>query len=271
MRKTIFLGLSGLALTLGAGAQCPTPLTFQVPSSFSICNGAQTQPLLFGSNDASATFAWSNSNPSIGLAPSGSDDIAPFAAVNSGSTEVTATITVTATAGPCVSAPQSFTISVRPSPATPSLSVQGNLLQSSGGGTSYAWYYNGAPVDGVTGPSFGATLSGNYAVQVVGGNGCASAVSPALNLLITGVSALRAGSGLQLAANPVRGQALLLQTGPARNYTVWVLTSGGALLQSQRLRGGGAIDLSRYPAGVYLLLVRDERSGALWQERVVKA
>lgn len=268
MRKTILLGLSGLALTLGAAAQC-TPPSLQVPASFSICNGRTTATLAFGSNDANATFSWTNSNPAIGLAASGSDDIAPFTAVNTGGADATATVLVVASANGCSSAAQSFTITVKPSPATPSISQQGNLLQSSGA-TTYVWYYNGSPVDGANGASFAALQSGSYAVQTLGSNGCPSAVSPALNLVITGLPSLPSGSGLRLAGNRVRGQAQLLQTGPARSYTVYLLSAGGALLQALRIQGSTTLELGRYPAGLYLLLVRDERSGQLWQERLVR-
>ena len=64
----------------------------------------------------------SNNTPSIGLAASGSGNIASFNAVNTGTTPVVATITVTPSytnAGiTYTGTPQSFTITVNPLPVT---------------------------------------------------------------------------------------------------------------------------------------------------------
>jgi gliding motility-associated-like protein len=63
-------------------------------TSQTVKNGSSTAAINF---NGSCTYNWVNDNPSIGLAASGTGNIASFTAVNTGSTDVIATITVTAT------------------------------------------------------------------------------------------------------------------------------------------------------------------------------
>lgn len=65
------------------------------------------------------TFTWTNDTPSIGLAASGTGDIASFTATNTGSSPIVATITVTPTVNGCSGTPIQYTITVNPTPNTP--------------------------------------------------------------------------------------------------------------------------------------------------------
>jgi len=101
----------------------PSPVVNPV-SSQNVCTGSNTTAINFTGNVAGATYNWTNSNPSIGLAASGTGNIASFTAINTGTTTETATITVTPVDpnSSCPGTPESFTISVSPVPtgtATP--------------------------------------------------------------------------------------------------------------------------------------------------------
>lgn len=76
----------------------PTPNVNSV-SNQAVCNGSATAAIPFTGTVAGTTFSWTNDNPSIGLAASGTGDIASFTAVNTGSSPLTATITVTPSMG----------------------------------------------------------------------------------------------------------------------------------------------------------------------------
>ncbi len=93
----------------------PTP-TVDDPSDDVVCNGAPTAAVTFTGAVAGTTYDWTNDNPGIGLAASGSGPIASFTAINAGNTVQVATITVTPTANSCPGASQSFTITVNPTP-----------------------------------------------------------------------------------------------------------------------------------------------------------
>jgi len=93
----------------------PTPTVDPVLDQI-VCNGDLTATVNFVSGTVGATFDWTNSDPSIGLAANGTGNINPFNAVNVGATPVVATISVTPTANTCIGTPVDFTITVNPSP-----------------------------------------------------------------------------------------------------------------------------------------------------------
>ncbi len=81
------------------------------------CHNTATAAVNFVSTVGGSTYSWVNDTPGIGLAASGTGNIAPFLAQNTSNVPVVATITVTPT-GPapnfCEGLPQSFTITVNP-------------------------------------------------------------------------------------------------------------------------------------------------------------
>ena len=66
-----------------------------------VCNNTATAEVDFGSSTTGTTYSWTNSDPTIGLAASGTGDIASFTATNATSAINTATITVTPSDGAC--------------------------------------------------------------------------------------------------------------------------------------------------------------------------
>ena len=85
--------------------------------SFNYTVAESYSTIAFGFVDQNTTYSWTNDNPSIGLAASGTGNLPAFTAVNNGTTPVTANITVTpSNASGCTGAPQTFTITVNPSP-----------------------------------------------------------------------------------------------------------------------------------------------------------
>jgi gliding motility-associated-like protein len=72
--------------------------------------------MAFGFEDQNTTYEWTNDTPSIGLAASGTGNILPFNGINTGTTPVVATISVTPVTGGCAGTPRTFTITVNPSP-----------------------------------------------------------------------------------------------------------------------------------------------------------
>ena len=142
-----------------------------------VCNGAQVAAINFTGPSTGTTYVWSNNNPSIGLAASGTGNIANFTAINNGNTPITATVTVTAQyvngTQICTGNAETFTITVNPTPnvvdpANQNLCV-GNqslpvLFTGNVSGTTYAWTNNN--------PSVGlpASGTGNIAPGITGQN-----------------------------------------------------------------------------------------------------
>ncbi len=86
------------------------------PVNVEFCNGSQTTVVGFSGNISGAVYNWTNSVTSIGLPGIGVGEIKSFAALNPGTSPVTARITVTPTANGCTGSPRDFTITVNPSP-----------------------------------------------------------------------------------------------------------------------------------------------------------
>jgi hypothetical protein len=114
-----------------------------------ICAGTQTSPINF-SGTPGATYSWTNSNTSIGLAPSGNGNIPTFIAQNNSPFTIIATIIVTPslTTGnqTCVGTPEIFTITVHPIPLVAQSPNQVVCCQTStspimlvGNAISYFW------------------------------------------------------------------------------------------------------------------------------------
>jgi gliding motility-associated-like protein len=119
-----------------------------------ICNGDQTNLVNFTTINTGGvtTYDWANSIPTIGLAASGSGPIPAFTAVNTGTTPIVHTITVTPKfengGTTCTGTPMTFTITVNPTPqvSTPlpleycnGNTVNLNLALNTIAGTTYNW------------------------------------------------------------------------------------------------------------------------------------
>jgi gliding motility-associated-like protein len=159
----------------------PTAQVVQ-PASEVICNGGSTTTVNFATTYTSGvtTFAWTNSNTSIGLSASGTGSIPSFTGTNLGTTPQVATIVVTPTyteAGvSCTGPSKTFTITVNPTPQvnqpTAQVICNGDTYSlnfsslNTGGTTTYSWTNNntaiGLNVATSTGsiPSFTAVNTG---------------------------------------------------------------------------------------------------------------
>ncbi|MBN9484006.1 MAG: hypothetical protein BGO70_03220 [Bacteroidetes bacterium 43-93] len=131
-----------------------------------LCNGATTTAINFSGSVSGTTYSWINSATSIGLAASGTGNIAAFTATNITSAPVIATVTVTPSANSCIGSSKSFNITVNPTPdvnaianqtvcnnaATTAVNFTGSVS-----GTSYAW------VNSTTSIGLAASGTGNIA------------------------------------------------------------------------------------------------------------
>lgn len=112
---TVFDGCRSTTQTVTVGVTKPP----QMPSMLNLitCEGTLVGASNFTSTPAGATYTWTNNNPSIGLAASGTGNTPAFTAQNPFITPITGTITVTPSIGSCSGSPVSYTITVNPQPA----------------------------------------------------------------------------------------------------------------------------------------------------------
>ncbi|HOY31141.1 MAG TPA: gliding motility-associated C-terminal domain-containing protein [Bacteroidales bacterium] len=152
----------------------PTP-TVTVPSNVTVCHNATIAATNFASTPSGGSFAWTNSNTAVGLTSGGTGNIASFIASNTGTTPISATITVTPTVNTCQGTSSAYTITVNP---VPSVNVPANITVCTNGtvptvnftsmpaGGTFSWTNSNTAIGlGANGtgniPSFTATNTGN--------------------------------------------------------------------------------------------------------------
>jgi len=192
-----------------------TPQTFTItvnpsgqvddPADQTVCNGFATTAVNFTTNrtGGSTSYSWTNSNTTIGLGAGGTGNIPSFTATNSGTAPVTSTVTVTPSFEGCAGAPQSFTITVNPTPMLSSTLTPGDLCSNSlftytptslTAGTAFSWTRLAAagitpagPVSGNNGVSetlrnfTSATIPVTYE-YVLTANGCSNTQNVVVNI-----------------------------------------------------------------------------------------
>lgn len=91
-------------------------------------------------------------------------------------------------------------VTVHPNPATPTISINGNILTSSST-TGNQWYFNGNIISGATQQNYTAQQNGNYYVVVTNANNC-SAQSNSISITSVGISDLEKVGVLSIYPNP---------------------------------------------------------------------
>jgi len=144
------------------------------PSNQNICNGEPTALISFSSVNTGGitSYTWTNNQTSIGIADSGTGDIASFIAVNTGSVPVVATLEVTphfSNGGVTCDGPaQSFTITVRPTPT------------AAAGGSSEICFNSSATVSGASASNGNILWTGNGHGSITG----ESTLTPTYNAVL---------------------------------------------------------------------------------------
>lgn len=125
----------------------PTPTLNNIPNQEK-CRGDLTDVINFQSDIPNTVYNWTNNNPGIGLAVSGTGNINPFSLINNGITDIIATITVTPSFNGCAGSSKTFTITVHPRPTVNSPAdvivcnngnVGGITFSSTVIGTTFSW------------------------------------------------------------------------------------------------------------------------------------
>jgi hypothetical protein len=163
----------------------------------------------FTSNVAGATISWSNSNTLIGLGASGTGDVVFVAPANNTGSDITGTITVTATKDGCVSTganTKSFLITIK---ATPIVNAISNITICSGGTINVPAFGSNIGSGGVT---FNWTNDNTAIGLVASGSGNITSFAAAANTTSSPVVATIAVTGTKN-----------LCSGPARTFTITVL------------------------------------------------
>jgi len=261
-----------------AGVTCTgTPRTFTITvnpiptvnsvANFPVCHNSVASTTFSGAS-AGTIFSWTNSNPAIGLAGSGSGNIS-FTAINTTSAPVTATITVTPSfvngGTTCVGTPTSFVITVNPLPVVTTgtlparVCISDTLVRLNGTPAGGSW--SGF---GISGYNFvpPATAVGTWPITYTyaDANGCVNRASTTVSVqACTERDRNLENDAVVLYPNPSNGKFnLRINSTLFNTLGMRVYKSNGQLMyvnQWKSLVFGRVIpvDLSRFAAGVYMI------------------
>jgi gliding motility-associated-like protein len=191
-----------------------TPLpTMNTPIAEEVCAGAAIPSIVFTSGTAGTTFAWTNDNPSIGLAASGNSNLPAFTATNASAIDQVASISITPTLAGCVGSPVTFTVTVHPTPninagTDQSLCLGETSTLTATGGNSYSWD------NGVTnGTPFSPTTTTTYTVTGISIDGCTN--TDQVQVVVNPIPTVFAGNDVTICP----GASIVLTGSGADSYT----------------------------------------------------
>ncbi|WP_170154522.1 HYR domain-containing protein [Mangrovibacterium diazotrophicum] len=120
----------------------PTPTVDPIATQI-YCNNTSTPVMVLSGPVSGTSFTWTNSNPSIGLAASGSGNVPAFSTTNTTTGIISGTVTVTPTANGCPGTPLSYTINVNP---TPTATISGGTTVCQGSTSPLITFTNPRPL-----------------------------------------------------------------------------------------------------------------------------
>ena len=177
---------------------------------------------------------------------------------------VTCIVTSNATcASPLTGTSTGITMTVNPTPATPTISVSGSTLTSSSP-TGNQWYLNGVIIPGATSQNYTFTANGTYTVLVTTGP-CSSAASAPEVITTTGIEDASNQYGLNIYPNPNDGNFnILFNANVVGDYTLELTNALGQLIYKEELKNySGAyrkpFTVVEYGKGVYTITLTNDK------------
>jgi hypothetical protein len=165
-----------------------------------------------------------------------------------------------------------FAVTVNPIPVTPVIILAGVII-TSGAPAGNQWYYNSTLIPGATNPTYTATQNGEYWC-IVTLNGCSSAESNHVNVVIIGIDQLQS-ENFTVRPVPNDGRFTVSMISPSQEtFTIQVMNTLGVMISELRgieVKGTveQVIDLRPVSDGIYTVLIRSS-SARIVKKVVVK-
>jgi len=241
----------------------PVP-ALTIPTNQTFCPGQTAGPYTFTSTTSGATILWSASGPSINLpSPSGANTIGTFTTTNSTASALTATINVTANASGCTNS-SSFTITVNPKPANPTVTTPVNYCQNetaapltatAASGHTLLWYTAATGGTGsTTAPTPSTSSVGSvpyYVSQINTTTGCESGRA-IINVAVKPVPSITAAFTNPTSCASATGKIVISGLITGSTYAVGYDKNGTPVTPTnQTAVAGGTITISNLAAGTY--------------------
>jgi hypothetical protein len=150
-------------------------------------------------------------------------------------------------------------------PATPTLTAVGPVITSSSNLADQTWYLNGVEIQGATGQTFTATVTGDYTVAAT--NNCGtSSISVSLNVVVIGLPGITE-TNVRCYPNPVTDELVITNNG-TKAAVIELYDLNGTFISTVTVAKTGYIDMSNLPAGIYSLKVTNGATSGV--QKIVK-
>ncbi|MFL5764886.1 MAG: PKD domain-containing protein [Bacteroidia bacterium] len=169
-----------------------------------------------------------------------------------------------ACASPVTATSPGITMTVNPTPATPTITVAGDTLISSSA-TGNQWYLNGVLIAGATSQNYIYTANGTYTVVVTNGS-CSSSASGGQVVVNTGLADANNAFSLSVYPNPNDGNFEIHFNVPVKaNYIVELTNTLGQLIYKEELSDFSGkftkkLSVTEYGKGVYNLMLMNDKN-----------
>jgi photosystem II stability/assembly factor-like uncharacterized protein len=146
-------------------------------------------------------------------------------------------------------------------PVTPVVTLFDDGTLSSNAATGHQWYVDGNKITGANASTYKPTQEGIY-TAVVTVDGCSSAVSNGISLVITSTEAEHHTYRPLLSPNPAREKITIQldQFTPSKRLQISIIHTSGKLVENIKTSGTESIEISLagYAQGLYLVRIQEE-------------
>jgi hypothetical protein len=166
----------------------------------------------------------------------------------------TYTVTAKSMAG-CISTGTSVTINAQPKPATPVITLNGNILHSTAANGNQ-WYDQNGLINGATNQDFTVTSNGGYYV-IVTISGCSSDPSNAINVVLSGENeSLENNKAIKVYPNPFSNELVIEIENGAEKTEFEILNNIGQKVFKGFLFERTIIQTDGFSEGVYIIKIK---------------
>lgn len=240
----------------------PVTPTISINGTSTICAGtAVTFTTSTANSGSTPSYQWQVNGANVG-----SNSSVYVASTLTNGAAVTCILTSSANcASPTTVTSAPITMTVNPTPPTPTITNVGGVLTSSAA-TGNQWYLNGVAIAGATGQTYTPTANGVYTVKVTV-NGCTSSTSANTTINGVGLDELNA-FGLNIFPNPSQGAFnVTFNAVNGEEYTITVFDEVGrnvyqGAVNNQSGEYTYAVQLGKVADGMYNVRITNGKTEA---------
>lgn len=215
----------------------------------SVCQGQNSVSYSVPSISNATSYTWSLPAGATGTSTTNT------ISVNYGTSAVSGSLTVKGHNDCGDGATSTLAVTVNPKPATPVVTVNGNILHSNTSNGNQ-WYKSSSLISGATSQDYAFSVIGDYSV-VVTLNSCTS--DPSVISVVTGLDPLDYGKKIIVYPNPVTNELIIEFEGNTEKTDFVILGTTGQVVYTGYLYEKVALPTTGYAPGLYFIKLRSGR------------